>query len=201
MSNKLQTSEKIKLAEEDDTLTKDDVEVAVKVIDFFSNAVIKFLLKCCILKFRSLRIVILCQLLLSIVKYKKHLTIITIASEFIKKCFSFNAITIDDALKEISMLYSSKAIHASDITVKVTKGKSNFFVEQLCAYLTKSVGKWKSLIFLKLANIKPVFKKGVRTSKNNYRPVCILPAFSKKFDIFLQKELLVFVYKILLKFQ
>ena len=145
----------------------------MKVNDFFSNGVKKFLVNCCILKFRSFRIVILCQLLSSIVKYRKHLTIIAIASEFIKNFFSFNAITIDGAPKEISMLYSSKAIQASDITIKVTKGNSNFFAEQLCAYLTKSVGKWKFLIFLKLANIKPVFKKGARTLKNNYRPVCI----------------------------
>ena len=36
---------------------------------------------------------------------------------------------------------------------------------------------------LKLANITPVFKKGARASKSNYRPVSILPVFSKIFEI------------------
>ena len=54
--------------------------------------------------------------------------------------------------------------------------------------------------YLKLANIISVtFKKGARTSKNNYRPVSILPAFSKIFEKFLQKQLLVFCNDILPK--
>ena len=40
----------------------------------------------------------------AIVKYIKHPGIIVIASEFTKTFFYFNAITIEDGLKEISML-------------------------------------------------------------------------------------------------
>ena len=54
---------------------------------------------------------------------------------------------------------------------------------------------------MKLANITPVFKKGARTSKNNNRPVSILPIFSKIFEKFLQKQRLVFLDNILSKFQ
>ena len=54
---------------------------------------------------------------------------------------------------------------------------------------------------MKLANITPVFKKGARTSKNNNRPVSILPIFSKIFEKFLQKQSLVFLDNILSKFQ
>ena len=35
---------------------------------------------------------------------------------------------------------------------------------------------------LKLANITPVFKKGSANSKENYRPVSILPNLSKIFE-------------------
>ena len=40
----------------------------------------------------------------------------------------FNTITIEDALKKIRVLDSSKAIQATDTEVKVIKGNSNFFV-------------------------------------------------------------------------
>ena len=52
-SNKAQSSERIKLAEEDDFLATNEEEAAMKLNDFFSNAVN--------LKLRSLRILIICQ--------------------------------------------------------------------------------------------------------------------------------------------
>ena len=54
---------------------------------------------------------------------------------------------------------------------------------------------------LKLANITPVFKKGACTSKNNYRPVSVLPVFSKIFERLLSRLLLEFFDNILSKFQ
>ena len=60
------------------------------------------------------------------------------------------------------------------------------------------ISKEKFANYLKLASIISVtFEKGPRTSKNNYRPVSILPAFSKNFEKFLQKQLLVFCKDIL----
>ena len=35
---------------------------------------------------------------------------------------------------------------------------------------------------LKLAHITPVFRKGSKNSKENYRPVSILPNFSKIYE-------------------
>ena len=40
MSNRLQSSERITLSEEDDTLTANEEEVAMELNDFFSNAII-----------------------------------------------------------------------------------------------------------------------------------------------------------------
>ena len=54
---------------------------------------------------------------------------------------------------------------------------------------------------LKLANITPVFKKGPRTLKNNYRPVSILPIFVKIFERLISRQLLEFFDNILSKFQ
>ena len=54
---------------------------------------------------------------------------------------------------------------------------------------------------MKLANVTPVFKKGARTSKNNYRPVSILPILSKLFERLINKQLSEFFERILSKFQ
>lgn len=70
----------------------------------------------------------------------------------------------------------------------------NVFHEQICDYFSKSIGKWKFWNCLKLVNITPVFKKGARTSRNNYsKPVIILPVFSKIFEKGLPNQLLVFL--------
>ena len=45
--------------------------------------------------------------------------------------------------------------------------------------LNKSIENGKFPNCLKLENITPVFKKGVRISKNNYRPVIVLPVFER----------------------
>ena len=85
---------------------------------------------------------ILCQKALkAIAKDKKNPSITAIASEFAKKCFYFNMIVIEDALKEISMLDSSKAIQATDKPVKAINGNSNFFAERTCADFNESVSK------------------------------------------------------------
>ena len=86
----------------------------------------------------------------------------------------------------MQMLDSSKAIQESNIPVK-------FFNE----YLEKS----KFPDCLKLANVNPVFKKGTRTSKNNYRSVSILAILSKMFERLISKQLSEFFESILSKFQ
>ena len=54
---------------------------------------------------------------------------------------------------------------------------------------------------MKLANVTPVFKKATRTSKNNFRPVSILPILSKLFERLISKQLSEFFESMLSKFQ
>ena len=54
---------------------------------------------------------------------------------------------------------------------------------------------------LKLANIAPVFKKGYKGSKDNYRPVSILPVISKIFEKLLCKQIILFIDPLLSPFQ
>ena len=68
---------------------------------------------------------------------------------------SLKAIVKSRNIQEISILDSSKAIHATDITVKVIKNNNKVLVEQICAYFNESVGKGKFTTCSKLVNITP----------------------------------------------
>ena len=52
-----------------------------------------------------------------------------------------------------------------------------------------------------IANVTPIFKKRKRTSKNNYRPVSVLPILSKLFERLISKQFSEFFESILSKFQ
>ena len=54
---------------------------------------------------------------------------------------------------------------------------------------------------LKMANVTPVYKKGNRSEKGNYRPVSILPNLSKIFESCLCKQISTFFEDTLSKYQ
>ena len=99
------------------------------------------------------------------------------------------------------MLDSAKAIQESDIPVELIKENSDLFAEVMRKYFIESLEKSKFPDCLKSANVTTVFKKGARTSKNNYRPVSILPILSKLFERLISKQLLEFFESILSRFQ
>ena len=113
-------------------------------------------------------------------KWRNHPSILAIASEYKNIAnFSFIFVSKEDVLTEIKVPDVSKAIQESDIPVKIIKANENFFGEAICFYFNKSLENGKFPNCIKLPNITTVFKKGARTSKNNYRPVSILPVFFK----------------------
>ena len=137
----------------------------------------------------------------AITKWKNHPSILAITSEYKNRAnFSFNFVSKEDVLTEIKMLDVSKTIQESDIPVKIIKANENFFAEAICFYFNKSLENGKFPNCLKLANMTPVFK-GARTSKSKYRPVCILPVFSKIFERLLSRQLPEFFDNILSKFE
>ena len=68
----------------------------------------------------------------TIVKYRKYPSAIAILSEFIKEHIFFNTITIEDALKEISMFKSITGYRHTSIGIK---DNSSFFAEQMYCFL------------------------------------------------------------------
>ena len=202
LSKKNHLSESINLTEEaNNSLLTNSEEVAKELNNLFANAVKNLNIsnyKNC----NSLAENIDNPNLKVIAKWRNHPSTLVIASEYKNRAnFPFNSVSKEDVLTEIKMLDVSKAIQECDIPVKTIEANENLFTEAICFYFNKSLENGKFPNCLKLANITSVFKKGARTSKNNYRPVSILAVFSKIFERLLSRQLLEFVGNILSKFQ
>ena len=83
-------------------------------------------------------------------------------------------------IKEIKRLNKNKDSQKSDIPITIIHEKADFFADFLAESKTK--GATKTFNFpncLKLADITPLYNKGRKGNKDNYRPVRILPTLSK----------------------
>ena len=123
-------------------------------------------------------------------KYRTHPSIIAIKENCTSKSnCNFSFVEKVDILKEIKTLQSNKATQNTDIPTKLIKGNADIFAEFVFISLHKcieqSVFPWK----LKLANIRPVHKTNSKSSKENYRPVSILPNISKVYEKFMFKQI------------
>ena len=81
------------------------------------------------------------------------------------------------------------------------KENAEIFASYLCDFFNQSIENSEFPSILKNANITPVFKKGYRGSKENYRPVSILPVISKIFEKLLCKQITIFMDPLLSKYQ
>ena len=117
--NKVLSSERINLTDENDSLVKDCGEVAKELNNFFSF-VVKYLNIPSYEDCDHLSDKIFYPTLKAIVKWRSNPSILTITSEEENTPkFSFNFVSKEHVLEEIQMLDSSKAIQESDIPVKL----------------------------------------------------------------------------------
>jgi len=82
----------------------------------------------------------------------------------------------------ITDLNVSKATTKNGIPIKLIKENVDIFSPILCYYFNTGIETNLFPFTLKLAEIKPTFKKDDRWNKENYRPVSILPVVSKVFE-------------------
>ena len=185
LSDKITSKEKITLIEKNEIVSNDE-NTAQVLNTFFSNIV------------GSLNIPeyvtndpisdnISDPIIKLIVKYRKHPSILTIGevcNERKKKhaAFSFSKVAKEEIFREILNLDVSKACQDTDIPSKIIKENADIFASFLHSSFNTSVTNSEFPSVLKQANITPVFKKGERYSKDNYRPVSILPNVSKIFE-------------------
>ena len=166
-SDKVKSCEKNTLVHEDKIITTDD-ENAKILNSFFSN-VVKHLK---ISEFKDIDFSAECishPALKAIMKFCNHPSISAIRNAFDPQFFNFSKVSVDDVLKEINKLGNRKAIQITDIPVKILKQNADIFGSYICHFLNVCVDTGTFPSVLKHANITPVFKKGYRSSKENYR--------------------------------
>ena len=140
-----------------------------------------------------------------VVKYTNHPNILAIGkvcSKHPRLPLSFSKINSEEILRGILKLETSKACQDSDIPTKITRENADIFADMtLLASFNDSVEKSNFPSTLKNTNKTLVFKKGGRNSKDNYRPVRILPNMSKIFQRSIFRQLCCFMLKFLSKYQ
>ena len=92
----------------------------------------------------------------------------------------------------LSNLNARKSSQKIDIPIKKIKDNLGTFSQVMTVYFNDTVHTSKFSSAMKLADFIPVFKKNEQSIKVNYRPVSLLPIFSKIFEKILHDQILAY---------
>ena len=138
----------------------------------------------------------------SILKYKDHPRVKAIEKiAKLNSLFKFSNVEKRKILHEIVNLDASKSCQDTDVPTKVIKENADIFADFLHAAINTTINKNEFPSFLKLADVIPVFKKGSKNSKHNYRPISILKNISKVYERVMFKQIGDFMENYFSKFQ
>ena len=177
------SNEQITLVENNEIIAEDS-DVAQTLNSFFSNIVTNLKISAYADSNSNLENVT-DPIIKLILKYRDHPSILTIGEVCKEKSdspFLFTGIEKEEILKKILNLDASKTWQDTDVPTKILKENTDSFADFLHTSFNEFVKKSEFSSVLKLANITPVFKKGERECKNNYRPVSIFSNVSKIFE-------------------
>ena len=111
-------------------------------------------------------------------EFSTHPSVIKINENYRDKIFDFKLVEPNTVFKVISNLKKGSGA----IPLSIVKLLSAPFCNYICDTVNSCI---RNCLFpeeLKWADITPVFKKGDHTDRSNYRPISILPTFSKVFE-------------------
>ena len=125
-----------------------------------------------------------------ILKYKDDPSIKTIGNIFkLNNLFKFSNMEKREILNEIVNLDASKSCQDTDVPTKIIKENADIFADFIHPAINTTINKNEFPSFLKLEDVIPVFKKGSKNSKHNYRPISILKNISKVFERVMFKQI------------
>ena len=126
----------------------------------------------------------------AIEKYCKHPSVIKIKEFYpIDKKFSFRKVTLKEVTQEIHSLVSTKASPIESVPIKIIKNHIEIISPKIKMDFNHSIVNGIFPQNMKLADVKPVFKKDNRHLKDNYRPVSILSSMSKIFERLMRSQI------------
>lgn len=95
---------------------------------------------------------------------------------------------------------SQGSTQGTDIPVKILKENVDIFLEYISLFFDESINRGRFPDIFKLAENTPDFKKGCRGSTENHQPSTSCRSFQEKSEKSLCKQLTLFIYKHLSKF-
>ena len=108
--------------------------------------------------------------------------------------FFFSPISPYDVKKVIDAM-DNKSSHIDTYSIKIIKHLSSNISPILSKLINKSFELGQFPQFCKVARVVPIYKTGDSTDVNNYRPISILPIFSKIFEKIVYHQLYGFLFK------
>ena len=97
--------------------------------------------------------------------------------------------SVHEIVKFVSTLKPSKSSGSDDISPRVIKDCIHVIADALCDIFNKSMSQGLVPNKLKIAKVVPVYKKNDRKCIENYRPIALLPIFSKILEKIVHKRL------------
>ena len=115
--------------------------------------------------------------------------------------FTFSHVTKEEVLKDIGNPHTTQLSQDTNIPTKVIKQNSDIFASFIYKTFNNIVVSSTFPGAHKLAHITPAFKKGSKNSKENYRPISILPNISKIYERCMYKQMSDYLGNFFSKFQ
>lgn len=108
------------------------------------------------------------------------------------KCFFLSPITEPDVARVIASLSNSSSLDIYGLNSRVVKSTADIIIPFLTSLINNifHTGNWPEAF--KKSKVIPVFKKGEEGEPGNYRPIAIVPIFSKVVEVLLYKQLMQF---------
>ena len=122
-------------------------------------------------------------------KYQNHQSIKLIKIKNKSKKFRFRETNTDEIKKFIEKLDPKKASQKSNMSSNILKKLQLFFAKYICDDIKALIRSSKSHNELKEADIVHVHKKKLTFSKENYRPINILPHIFKVYERYLHDQI------------
>ena len=101
---------------------------------------------------------------------------------YIDKSLFLSATTTEEIKNLISSLNHRKSVGPNSVPVNIVKDYVNILAEPITLLVNNSSLQGRFPDICKFAKVIPVFKKGDVFNYNNYRPILLLPIFSKIFE-------------------